>query len=354
MPSLRRLSLLAAFALALTACAQSGYAVTPPSSAGSASNFNRETTKNPGPTSHAAQSPNFQLAAVVGVAVAGAAGPKYYTPAIMNDIKNNLGADYVRGGFIPDYVNAHGWGDVDTFMQNACNAGLQVAELLPGINDDKLGEADLIEHVDGFFIRYTQPQYKGCLKFAEVVNEADLPQNGYTLLSYFGYYVEVAHYAEIYGVRLVTTGTSGEDTSWTSRLAQLLANCQVSCYPPPEVDGYGFHPYGVAVGNMSSAAEAMGDAAGDPNGIYVTELGETDAQSLYQAIVNLEYSVNVTTVFEYQPGPGQGDQYSLKDNPALYAAFQKAIAWICSQPVHKQSCSSQNVPRRRHSAGGGS
>ncbi len=113
----------------------------------------------------------------------------YFTPAIMSDIKNNLRANYIRTGWIPDwFYNNEGasWQREDNVMDNACAAGLGVNVIVPPPYNDSRGEADAIANVQAFFTRYTKRE-PGCVIWAEVENEANIDPNT-TFASYVSYY----------------------------------------------------------------------------------------------------------------------------------------------------------------------
>jgi hypothetical protein len=271
----------------------------------------------------------------------------FFSPAIMSDINNNLQADYVRSGWIPTWVDNEPvkWQREDQFMDNACNAGLTVMVIVPGINDDAKGEQDLLDSVNDFFSRYTQREPAGCVAWGEIVNEANLPQNGYPNVSdYAAYYEQASAIVASYGVPVITSGTSGKDTTWTSNLSSLLQAAQ----PIPPLNGFGFHPYGVPVDEMFNATLAMQQAAGvwtwwdgvcSGTCIYVTEIGQTTATALYDTVINLFTATPTVTIYEYKAQPGENPQYGLTNNPALYSAAQSAFEY-----VHENQPSSRRIP----------
>jgi hypothetical protein len=252
---------------------------------------------------------------------------KYFTPAVMEDIRDNLHASYVRTGWIPDWFKFedHRWHREDEGLDAICSSGLQAAILVPSPKDDAKGEDDLVNNVGEFFARYAKREF-GCLRYAEIVNEADLPANGFTGVNdYARFYERVAPMISAFGIPVITSGTSGMDRPWTTALALLLS----SSTPIPSVSGYGFHPYGVAPRNMARAvaemrAAADATSAGALPDVYVTEIGLTDPSALYQTIVNLARATPAITIYEYMTLPNEKPSYALKENPALYAAVQRA------------------------------
>lgn len=270
----------------------------------------------------------------------------------MAEIKNSLHADYVRTGWIPGFTRNEtcpgttgpdtpwrtartSWCYEDQVLYNACsNAGIPVMILVPGIKDDLNGNTDLIDSVKKFFHLFTT-EYPGCIKWAEVVNEADLPANGYPNSgTYATYYQQVASIIENDGVKVITSGTSGEDTAWTSDLSY---NDLGQANPKPPVDGFGFHPYGVSTAFMRSAVLAMIDAAGAqkwPSSVcggtcvYVTEVGESDATQLATAIQNLNYVSPTCTIYEYRAVPGDTTpQYALRDVNDNHTSLYDGFIW---------------------------
>ena len=208
--------------------------------------------------------------------------------------------------------------------------------IVPGINNDGVSEADLVSNVKEFFARYTQRE-PGCLRYAEVVNEANLAVSGYgSPAPYASYYEKAAPIPKSYGIEVITSGTSGEDLTWTTDLSSLLQNAQVT----PPVNGFGFHPYGVPPSEMVNATTAMRSAAGTSTWytgqcaatcIFVTEIGETNPTALYNTIVNLAWATPTVTIYEYKEQPGDNTEYGLVDHPSLYSAVKDAWAYVRSQ-----------------------
>lgn len=252
---------------------------------------------------------------------------KYVTPAVMADIRDNLHATYVRTGWIPARLKFEiRWRREDDGMDIICRSGLHVMVILPSRGKEAKGE-DLIANVREFFARYTVRE-PGCIAYAEVANEADLPENHFADVdAYAAYYRSVAPIVASFGVPIVTSGVSGQDLPWTNTLASLLRESQ------SPVSGFGFHPYGVPPARMAESLTAMARAAGDlsPESlpkVYVTEIGQADPRDLYATIVNLARVTPTITIYEYQAQPGEDPRYGLKNNPALYAAMQRAWATL--------------------------
>jgi hypothetical protein len=252
---------------------------------------------------------------------------EFYTNAAMLDIRDNLHASYIRTGWFPNWFKREKipWSREDRSMHQICASGLKVMVLVPSPNDDTDGTDDLVDEIGVFFKRYARRQ-AGCIRYAEVANEADLPKNGFANVdAYAAFYARVAPIVAQYGVDVITSGTSGKDLPWTFGLASTLRNAN----PPQPVSGFGFHPYGVAPTEMASALLAMRQSAGVradgtlPD-VYVTELGLKNGSDLYDAIVNLAYVTPAITIFEYDTQPGAESSYTLESNPPLYEAVQRA------------------------------
>jgi hypothetical protein len=259
----------------------------------------------------------------------------YVNPRTMQDIRDNLHASYVRTGWIPDRLRFEKirWYREDSGMDIICGSGLQMMIIVPSPKEDvKLGQ-DLVDNVREFFARYTARE-SGCIRYAELANEADLSVNGFTdVNTYAAYYQKVAPVIASFGIDVITSGVSGEDRPWTAALAAILNGAK----PPTPVDGYGFHPYGVAPSRMAEATLAIRRAAGLlPNGslpsVYVTEIGQANPRDLYQTIVNLAHVTPAITIYEYLAQPGEDPQYGLKNNPDLYKAVQSAWDYVRSGP----------------------
>jgi hypothetical protein len=267
---------------------------------------------------------------------------KYFTPAVMQDIRDNLHATFVRTGWIPDWAKFedHRWHREDQGLDAICSSGLKAMILVPSPKNDEKGEDDLVDNVGEFFARYAKREF-GCLRYAEIVNEADLSVNGFADVNdYARFYERVAPVISAFGIAVITSGTSGKDRPWTIALASLLRNAN----PPPPVSGYGFHPYGVPPSAMASAVAEMRASAGVTStgtlaDVYVTEIGLTDPNSLYATIVNLAHATPAITIYEYTALPNETPSYALKENPALYAAVQKAwsavTAATLTYPAHR-------------------
>ncbi|HKU82394.1 MAG TPA: hypothetical protein VJP76_09525, partial [Candidatus Tumulicola sp.] len=116
--------------------------------------------------------------------------PQYYTGDVMRDIRDNLHATYVRTGWIPGRLGFEKvrWYREDQGMDAICSAGLKTMIIVPSPHDDKAPQDDLIDNVREFFARYTRREF-GCVRYAEIVNEADLPHNGFAdVTQYAAYY----------------------------------------------------------------------------------------------------------------------------------------------------------------------
>ena len=149
----------------------------------------------------------------------------YVNPRTMQDIRDNLHATYVRTGWIPDRLHAEKirWYREDSGMDIICGSGLHLMIILPSPRKDgvKVGQ-DLVDNVREFFARYTARE-PGCIRYAEVANEADLPANAFAgVKDYASYYQQVAPVVASFGIETITSGVSGEDRAWTSALAAIL------------------------------------------------------------------------------------------------------------------------------------
>ena len=263
---------------------------------------------------------------------------QYFTPEIIADIRDNLHADYVRTGWVPGWLHFETirWHREDSGMDLICGSGLHAMIILPGPPKGEYVESDLVTNVREFFARYTKRD-PGCIRYAEAANEADLPVNRFAgVQAYAAYYHDVAPVVASFGVPIITSGVSGENRDWTSELANLLYASKTP------VSGYGFHPYGVEPARMAEATLAMRRAAGalaDGNFpvVYVTEIGESNARALYDTIVNLSHVTPTITIYEYQAQGREDPRYGLKNNPALYAAVQRAWATLHAQPANSST-----------------
>lgn len=251
----------------------------------------------------------------------------YFSSQVMKEIRDDLHADYVRTGWIPDWVareerRHRAWHNEDETMHSICGSGLHAMIVVPREGQDARGTDHLLENVRLFFERYTRRE-PGCIAWAEIGNENDLPSNGYSdVRAYASYYARVAPIVASFGIRVITSGCSGEDRPWTHTLAAILRSLAV---PPP--DGFGYHPYGVPALQMNEALAAMRKAAADDGSappVYVTEIGESSPDALYQTLVALARLTPAVTIYEYRAQPGEDPRYALKGNPQLYAAAQRA------------------------------
>jgi hypothetical protein len=276
-----------------------------------------------------------QLAAL-GVEIATLGRLKYFKKAAFADIRDNLHATYVRTGWIPNWLTRYDttpWAREDIGMHRLCASGLKAMIITPTVKDDRQGEEHLYANIDEFFTRY-QEREPGCIAYAELVNEADLPRNGIdNPEEYARYYERVAPIVARHGIKVITSGTSGKDLPWTYSVASLLAGAS----PRPPLDGFGFHPYGVPPAAMASAVASMRQASGifpGPqrlNDVYVTELGEQNPADLYTAIVDLAYATPALTIFTYTTQPGDDPGYGLIDDRRLYEAVQRAWKRVTSR-----------------------
>jgi hypothetical protein len=269
----------------------------------------------------------IQLTAVGGAYWIQRTRKRYFTPAVMDDIRDGLHASFVRIGWFPSALRLEriAWRREDEALDTICTSGLHVMFLLPSPKDDPKGNDDLQRSIGAFLDRYTHREF-GCIRWAEAGNESDLVANGFKSVDdYATYYESVAPIVASYGVKVITSGVSGEDRPWTRRLAELLHVAD----PVPPFDGYGFHPYGVEPSQMAAATLAMREAAGAfGNGVlpevYVTEIGERRAGDLYRTIVTLSPATPTIVLYEYLPQEGEDATYAIKSNPSLYAAVARA------------------------------
>ena len=254
----------------------------------------------------------------------------YFSPAVMSEIKNALHADYIRTGFIPDWLQTEqvAWRREDRIMDNACNAGLSVMVIVP-TGDDRLGVDDLGATVRAFFARYTARE-RGCGIIAEIGNEENLRMSPGAYAKIFEL---LAPEIRELGVAVVTAGTSGLDDRWTRGVSDSIAGwCPAedriagTCSLP---SAYALHPYNIAPNRMQSTIERMAsslDRAG--SGIYITEYGSDNPKTLAGAIEALAAQPAVT-VYEYKCQPTDDScKYGLKGNPSLYGAVQNAFAYV--------------------------
>jgi hypothetical protein len=254
----------------------------------------------------------------------------------MVDIRDHLHATYVRTGWAPNQRSFEKirWFREDRDMDTICASGLKIMILVPTPKDDAKGVDALLDDVRDFFARYTLREF-GCLRYAEIINEADLPRNGFAdVKTYAAFYERVAPIVAAFDIPILTTGASGKDLPWTAELGTLLR----SATPSPRVDGFGFHPYGVAPVAMADATMQMRQAAGGGFGlppVYVTEIGQERAADLYEAIVTLAHATPTITIYEYIAQYHEDPRYALINNPPLYAAVQKAWATLHQAPVPK-------------------
>jgi hypothetical protein len=283
----------------------------------------------------------IQLTAVGGAYWFERTRKRYFTPAVMDDIRDGLHASFVRIGWFPSDLRLEriAWRREDEALDTICTSGLHVMFLLPSPKDDPKGNDDLQRSVGAFLDRYTHREF-GCIRWAEAGNESDLGVNGFKSVDdYATYYESVAPIVASYGVKVITSGVSGEDRPWTQRLSEILR----AANPAPPVGGYGFHPYGVEPSQMGAATSAMREAAGLlGNGllpeVYVTEIGERRPSDLYQTIVTLSPVTPTIVLYEYLPQAGEDATYAIKSNPSLYAAVVRAQACLQTQAAQGLKC----------------
>src|SRR5579862_210533 len=174
----------------------------------------------------------------------------YYSSAVMHDIRDNLHLTYVRTGWVPGLAFKEGrrpWLREDQSLDAICSAGLHLMIIVPAREIPSRNAGLLASDVTEFFKRYTQ-RNPGCIRWAELANEADIPKNGLADVdAYAAYYEKIAPIPTSFGIPVITSGLSGKDLPWTSRLASLLR----SANPQPPIAGYGFHPYGVPVAALA-------------------------------------------------------------------------------------------------------
>jgi hypothetical protein len=255
----------------------------------------------------------------------------YFGPAVAVDIAKNLHASYVRTGWIPNwYRKRRPWVRENQVLDGFCGAGLHVMIIVPGLDSDSRGEDDLLQNVHDFFTHFTARE-PGCLRYAEIANEADLPSNGFRdVAQYAGYYAKVAPIVASFGIPAIASGVSGKDVPWVSALASTLREQR----PRPPVDGFGFHPYGVKADELASAVAAIAAAAGpladgSASPVCITEIGRTDPTSMYETIVTLGRLTPTLTIYEYRAQPNDpDDRYGLVNHPALYDAVRRGFAYV--------------------------
>lgn len=247
---------------------------------------------------------------------------QFFSPQVAADIRDGLHATYVRTGWIPGWVRKEPprpWFREDQALDALCTSGLRVMIVVPGPGQDPAGVGDLIASAKEFFTRYRRRE-PGCIAWAEIANEPDLPANGFASVdAYARYYARIAPVVASFGLPVIAGGTSGEKVAWTSRLSALLG----AESPPPPLAGVGFHPYGVSVARLPRSLAAVRAAAGGATA-FVTELGEERASDLYDAILALAPLAPAITVYEYRAQPGEDPRYALTSDPRRYDAFARA------------------------------
>jgi hypothetical protein len=246
----------------------------------------------------------------------------YFSAADMHEIKNDLHADYVRTGFIPDWVAAESvkWKREDRVMDDACAAGLGVMVIVP-IGNDRRGVPDLVATVKEFFTRYASRE-EGCAIVAEIGNEDNLTMSPQAYADIFKLLAPQIH---AMGIEVIASGTSGLDVRWTHAVSNAI----------PAWSTFGFHPYDVPPQRMHGDLTAMARAmeGGSLDRIAITEYGSGDAATLFAAILALA-SQPAVTVYEYRCQPTDDScRYGLKENPALYAVVQNAFSTVAARRV---------------------
>lgn len=270
----------------------------------------------------------------------------YFTPAIFQDIKSNLTADFIRTGWVPNWVYREPvpWQREDVTMDGACSHGLSVLVIVPPPTYDARGLSDELQNVQGFFARYTLRE-PGCRIWAEIENEANIDPST-NVQAYASYFEAVAPIIHSHaGVRLITSGTSGVDIGWTATLSRIL-----SSDPSAHPDGYGFHPYGVnPVGIGGAESQEQQATAADPAPVYVTEMGETNSTDLFNGINSAYRFTPFISLYTYKNGPYDTQpplsQYGLVNNPTLYGTARGAFAYVRSKVSGKAQYRSVNVQR---------
>lgn len=280
-----------------------------------------------------------------------------YGPAAMSDIKNNLGADYVRTGWVPDHVNAESsrsirWIDEDYTIDAACQAGLHVMTIVPPHWEDSNGEGDYLSMISEYFTRYTQREPTGCLLWAEYDNEPNLNNNSgpnsYANVNDYANWFETANpYLNSYGLRVITGGTSGVADSWNKSLYGLLSASGVT------VTSYGYHPYDVPspVTAQNESAKVNEFISDTTNSIYnydLTEVGETSASNESNIIYDSNYCFgNSLTIYTYS-SLSSSDPFSLVTHSALYSAVKTGFASVhatnCNPPSPAPSTQPTTMP----------
>jgi hypothetical protein len=267
----------------------------------------------------------------------------YFSPSVMSDIKNNLGADYVRTEWIPSNVNAESprWSAEDAIITNACQAGLSILMIIPPPDyDDANGSlTDYYSMISEFFLRYQRSE-PGCIEAYEYTNEPDLD-------SYWGSTTGTASAADNYAkayeqvetifdnddiiAGLFTGGTSGSQLTWNKELYTDLTGAS------EYVGSYGYHPYDVPTPVTSSGLPnkiaALEQVVGNKR-IALTEVGfsnPSNEKALIESSPNC--SQGFLTIYEYKAYNGESTSLSLEDNPNLYSAVKSAFA-----DIHNYSC----------------
>jgi hypothetical protein len=264
----------------------------------------------------------------IGIAFPSIQRLKYYTATNLTDIRDGLHGDFLRTGWIPDTMKFDKvpWQREDRGMHRLCSRDLNAMIITPSPKDDAKGEEHLYRNIEDFFERYTARE-PGCITYAEIGNEADLPKNGFPdVYAYARYYERVAPMAAKYGIKVITAGTSGKDAPWTYTLALLLRKSGAP------LNGFGFHPYGVPPRLMGEALlEMQRAAAGGTNHIrdvYVTELGVKNPDDLREAIASLAHLTPALVIFEYVAQGREDSGFGLTDDPRLYRAAQDALVLL--------------------------
>lgn len=289
---------------------------------------------------------------------------------LVNDIKDNLGADYIRLSWNPDEERnlfnngactgaAEPWKTQATYfcfedriLKTACTHNLNVFMLTPTIPNDSQGENDLLYGpfgIKAFFDQFA-PEYPKCIIGAEVVNEANVPSNGFNgqASQYAPFYLLAAQIISTDNIKIVTSGVTGQNTNYATfatNLGNILRSDRVST--PVPLSGFGFHPY-LPIGSPADMATYIqqminnygpwGDqlctTPDDPGGtcVYALEWGSSNATLLGYGIEGANYQSPVFTVCCYkQAGNDTSGLYlKLKDNTATqdYFAFQTAAQYV--------------------------
>ena len=236
------------------------------------------------------------------------------TSAPLNDIQNNLKADYVRTQWVYGFWKNETvtWSEEDAMLAPICNALIPIGIILPG-PEEALSAGilykDLGFQMNKFLKRYTVAGYtvKGVHRaacefiYAELGAEENIPKPGpggttISTNSYASYYGIVAPLVEPFlgaGVdSIVVAGPSGVHYSSATELSGISWTQDVAMYTntSPLADAptsYAVDPYGTMVSNMGAAINEIASAASSNGvtvssadaGVGVTEIGMNDCDN---------------------------------------------------------------------------